>query len=149
MFAEQRHFGATANVFTFRRIVDEVGQFDATLKSHGDRVWGQQIHAAGYTVRYADDARVSHPVRATLSDLLKRESRFAGGAYDLTPPTFRAHSRWIIRVLTTPIRAIPWYLKLTRFTIVQRLQVIGVACLVSFTKVIERTRLMLGGTTWR
>jgi len=38
---EDRHFGMTANVFTFRRVISVVGNFKDELKSHGDREWGR------------------------------------------------------------------------------------------------------------
>lgn len=46
-YIEVRGFGATANVFTRRRILDAVGTFDATLKSCGDVEWGHRVAAAG------------------------------------------------------------------------------------------------------
>lgn len=83
LFVEQRRFGATANVFTRRDVLDAVGPFDARLKSAGDVEWGQRVHAAGYPVAYADDAVVRHPARDNLRALVRRVLRVTGGLRDL------------------------------------------------------------------
>ncbi|MEO1621792.1 MAG: glycosyltransferase family A protein, partial [Cyanobacteria bacterium J06632_3] len=46
-FPQQRyvnndHYGATANIFTFKHVFETVGFFDATLQSGGDFEWGQR-----------------------------------------------------------------------------------------------------------
>jgi glycosyltransferase involved in cell wall biosynthesis len=33
---EKSHFGATANIFTFRSVIDKIGRFNSNLKSSGD-----------------------------------------------------------------------------------------------------------------
>jgi glycosyltransferase involved in cell wall biosynthesis len=80
---EQRHYGATANLFTFRNVLDEVGFFDANLKSNGDVDWGRRVFARGYQQVYADDTCVHHPARHSWEQLYKRTIRMAGGIYDL------------------------------------------------------------------
>ncbi|MUG93844.1 glycosyltransferase [Scytonema sp. UIC 10036] len=80
---EKRRFGATANLFTFRSVLDKVGFFDTQLKSNGDVHWGQRVFAHSYKQVYADDACVYHPARHSWRQLYKRTIRMAGGAYDL------------------------------------------------------------------
>ncbi|MDM9382079.1 glycosyltransferase family 2 protein [Chlorogloeopsis sp. ULAP01] len=80
---EERHYGATANVFTFKSVLDRVGIFDARLKSHGDVNWGRRVFAYGYKQVYADDTCVAHPARYSFTELYKRTIRLAGGFYDL------------------------------------------------------------------
>ncbi|ARV61979.1 glycosyl transferase family 2 [Nostocales cyanobacterium HT-58-2] len=80
---EQRHYGATANLFTFRSVLEQVGFFDAHLKSNGDLDWGQRVFVHGYKQVYADDTCVNHPARHSWEELYKRTIRLAGGAYDL------------------------------------------------------------------
>lgn len=62
-YASESHFGATANVFTRRQVLDEAGNFDATLQSGGDREWGNRVHAAGWQVVYGPNVVVEHPPR--------------------------------------------------------------------------------------
>jgi glycosyltransferase involved in cell wall biosynthesis len=85
-FPQEQHvrdlrFGATANVFTTRQVVDRVGPFDPRLKSRGDLEWGQRVAAAGYQQAYAPDVVVRHPARRTFQDLYRRMQRVAGGVY--------------------------------------------------------------------
>ncbi|MBD2038534.1 glycosyltransferase family 2 protein [Leptolyngbya sp. FACHB-321] len=77
------HFGATANVFTFKQMFDVVGLFNADLKSGGDQEWGNRVFAAGYTQVYAEEACVAHPARHELSELKQKVTRVTEGHYNL------------------------------------------------------------------
>jgi GT2 family glycosyltransferase len=78
-YVERWRFGATANLFTHRAVFELVGPFDEDLHSLGDRDWGRRVAAAGLRLRYADDARVHHPARRSLGQLVGRARRMAGG----------------------------------------------------------------------
>lgn len=80
---ELRHFGATANLFTFRQVIAAVGGFDADLKSGGDIEWGQRVFNRGYKQVYSDAAVVRHPARRSFKQLYRRTIRLVGGAHDL------------------------------------------------------------------
>lgn len=82
-FLKDDNFGVTANLFTFKKVLDDVGLFDETIKSGGDRQWGHRVFAKGYRQVYADDACVDHPARDSWEDLRKRSIRITGGRYDL------------------------------------------------------------------
>lgn len=82
-FAEEQQFGATANVFTRREVMDRVGPFNAALKSGGDREWGQRVFAAGFAVVYAPDVVVGHPARRTFAEYGAKVRRVVGGMRDL------------------------------------------------------------------
>jgi glycosyltransferase involved in cell wall biosynthesis len=156
-FAPSHHaqvgIAATANLFTRRKVMDEVGGFDPALKSFGDVAWTARAVSAGYEVEYCDSARVRHPARRTLGELRQRYARFAGGHYDrgrrspgqltrerigallmLAPP-----ARLARRVLTSS--AIPdWHAKAG---------VIGVAYFARLAYLAEWARLELGGASRR
>ena len=57
------HFGITANVFTWRKLFQELGLYDENLLSGGDRKWGLRVYNAGYELLYYPDCKVSHPTR--------------------------------------------------------------------------------------
>jgi len=87
------HFAATANMLTFRSVVEEVGPFDHELRSGGDREWGERVYEAGYDLVYAPDAIVRHPARRTLTSLVRKRIRTTRGDYrrrerrgELSPP---------------------------------------------------------------
>lgn len=82
-FVNESHYGATANLFTSQQVFQTIGLFNASLKSSGDREWGQRVFAAGYTLVYAKNASVSHPARCTWHELRKKVIRITGGHIDL------------------------------------------------------------------
>jgi glycosyltransferase involved in cell wall biosynthesis len=101
-FLEKHQYGATANVFTWKSVFEQVGVFDATLKSSGDMEWGQRVATYGYKQFYAEDTCVAHPARSSWSDLYKRTIRHAGGFYDLqvkTSKSFREKNQKFITSL--------------------------------------------------
>jgi glycosyltransferase involved in cell wall biosynthesis len=79
-FVERWHFGATANVFTTRAVMDQIGPFNPELQSGGDMDWGRRVHAAGLPVVYNDTPAIAHPARRTLAELRSKEERVARGA---------------------------------------------------------------------
>lgn len=83
---EKHHYGATANLFTFRKVIEQVGCFNANLKSNGDVDWGRRVFAQGYQQVYAEEVCVYHPARQSFEQLYKRTIRLAGGSYDLQTP---------------------------------------------------------------
>lgn len=63
-YIEEKKYAATANMFTFKHIVEKIGLFDSDLKSGGDREWGTRVSDAGYKLLYSEDAIVKHPARS-------------------------------------------------------------------------------------
>lgn len=82
-FIRTAHFAATANLIVPRKIFDEVGEFDATLKSGGDLQWGQRLHAKGFAIQYSAAATIDHPSRPAWSELTLKTIRIAHGHADL------------------------------------------------------------------
>lgn len=80
---EKYQFGATANIFTWREVIEKVGYFNKNLRSRGDLEWGKRVFAHGYQQIYAEDVCVLHPARYSWRELYKRTMRMAGGIYDL------------------------------------------------------------------
>lgn len=80
---QTKHFGATGNLFTFKRVIEDVGLFNPKLKSNGDLEWGQRVFNRNYQQAYAENVRVQHPARYSFKQLYKRTVRLAGGSYDL------------------------------------------------------------------
>lgn len=148
-FLEDGKFGVTANLLTFKQVLEDVGYFDETLKSGGDMQWGQRVFAKGYRQLYADDARVNHPARGSWEDLRKRSIRIVGGKYDLmqkNAPSRLAALKDLILFLKPPFRSFfrIWTdprlhgpKQKLQFTVVM-LRLRGVA-------IRERLRLQLGG----
>lgn len=78
-YVRDQHFAATANLLTRRKILDQVGPFDATLRSGGDQDWGVRAWKAGVRLAYAPEAVVRHPARRTFAELAAKTRRTHGG----------------------------------------------------------------------
>lgn len=78
-YIENDHFGATANVFTYRQVIDAVGPFNDNLKSGGDADWGKRVARSGYQLLYADGVKVAHPARSTYSEYYAKTLRVMSG----------------------------------------------------------------------
>ncbi len=87
-FLRTRSYGVTANLFVRKEAFAEVGPFNQTLRSGGDRDWGQRAAARGCELRYAPEAAVRHPARASLTELDNKHRRLIGGAWRSSPRPF-------------------------------------------------------------
>lgn len=150
---QELQYGMTANIFTFRHIFDDIGYFDSTLKSGGDRQWGQRVFAAGYEQVYADDARVKHPARHSFLQLQKRVARLTGGKFDKMMsgnPSAIEIAVDIVETFKPPFRSLyrAWAnqeLKSNQ----QKLQVILLIFFERYIVISEKIRLYLGGISAR
>jgi len=82
-YVEQLHYAATANMFTTKAVMQRVGNFNAELKSGGDKEWGQRVYHHGYLLVYGADVCISHPARASLSEIARKINRTRTGGQDL------------------------------------------------------------------
>lgn len=140
-YVAQRHFGATANVFTTRAVMDRVGPFDPRLKSLGDVDWGVRVFEAGFRQLYAPNALVDHPARRTVGEFVRRSARMTRGFRDL-----RGTDRWPVgkrrryaALGLPPLRAVLWGPPLRGPG--QRLKVVGVVVLLLAVRVFTLARL--------
>ncbi|MEO0684710.1 MAG: glycosyltransferase [Cyanobacteria bacterium J06649_11] len=83
LYIAKYHFSATANMFTYRRILDAVGVFNKDLKSGGDHEWGNRVFNAGFPLIYADDVCIKHPARRTWQELSIKIDRVSKGQYKI------------------------------------------------------------------
>lgn len=86
----ENNFGATANVFTSKSVIAEVGLFNDSLKSGGDSEWGGRFAAKGFVLVYSHEACVWHPARRTFAELHKKARRTIGGLRDMDSRPSRA-----------------------------------------------------------
>jgi hypothetical protein len=65
---------ATANMFTKKSVIDQIGGFNAALMSGGDMEWGKRADESGHRIAFA---------RYSFRDLKTKEKRVSGGHYKL------------------------------------------------------------------
>ena len=148
-FVKDGKFGVTANLFTFKRVLDDVGFFDERLKSGGDRQWGERVFAQGYRQIYADDVRVNHPARDSWEDLRKRSIRMTGGTYDLIKQSYGSNLdalKDLILFLKPPFRSFFRIWTDERLCgAKQKFQFTVVMLRLRWVAIQERLRLQIGG----
>jgi glycosyltransferase involved in cell wall biosynthesis len=90
-YVERDRFGATANLFVRREVIDRVGPFDATLRSGGDREFCNRAVDAGFSIVYDDAVVVRHPARRTFAELRRKQRRTSRGLFasGVLTPTVR------------------------------------------------------------
>lgn len=154
---KQGRGGVTANLFTWRLVLDVVGHFDAQLKSGADGEWGQRAYAKGYQQVYGKSVLVQHPARSSFAELFQRTRRLTGGKYDIQMK--RTSSSWqrqmvFLQVLFQNLIP-PVFFVVNTFrndqlkSIWQKLQVSSVMVLVRYISAWETLRLKLGGSSIR
>jgi glycosyltransferase involved in cell wall biosynthesis len=155
-FIEDGHFGVTANIFTFKKVIEDVGSFNDILKSGGDKEWGQRVFLAGYKQLYADEACVYHPTRHSFSQLYKRVTRIDGGKHDLMKSKgfgselTKELINDVVLAFTPPFRSLfRIWSKEELATPKQKIQFIMVMLFVRYVCAWERIRLKLGGQSRR
>jgi glycosyltransferase involved in cell wall biosynthesis len=150
--AENARLGVcvTANWFSPRALLEEMGGFDGGLKSGGDHKLSREIAARGYRVVYAEDAVVHHPARTSFVDLTRKRRRVVGGVYTAKCrngrkpfPIFVAGlvKETVLR-LDTIARQVPLRPS-------ERLRVGGLLLVLCGVSLLEATRLQLGGEPTR
>lgn len=145
------HFCETANLFTARAVIGDVGPFEPALKARGDVVFGQRVFAAGYRLIYAERAVVMHSAPRSLAVLLRRTARLVGGKHDVSRlPSVPAA---VTSTASTDVRNIPrlaariWTGADGRRD--HRWRALGILALVQGVALRERLRLLAGGTSRR
>lgn len=149
-FPQERYleegFGVTANLFVRRDVIETAGPFDATLKSGGDREFGQRLAAAGCPTVFVEEAMVLHPARRTLRELLAKTMRTTAGSAALQR---RRQGSWgvlreAIVLLRPPLRAVRNILREERgLSYADRLRICGVLLLVRWTAAWTRVRSLI------
>lgn len=156
-YIQEHRYGATANLFTLKRIVDRVGMFNPNLKSSGDKEWGQRVAASNYRQVYAADACVLHPARYSFKQLYSRTLRIIGGYYDLNRKHENPHHQIDGRLiqalfadLLPPLNFIVSTFRDSRLKgLSEKTRVAFVMFFVRYVSAWERLRLMLGGVSIR
>ncbi|NJL35339.1 MAG: glycosyltransferase [Leptolyngbyaceae cyanobacterium SM1_4_3] len=154
---QQFRGGATANVLTWRKVIDQVGSFNDRLKSNGDLEWGKRVFLAGYQQVYAADVQVGHPARRSLNELHKRTVRLSGGVYDLyiqQDASFwernKTFARLLLNDLVPPVNFIVNTFKNPKLNrLGYKVKVSLVFFFVRYISAWEKTRLKFGGVSDR
>jgi len=149
--------GVTANLFTWRTVINQVGTFDERLKSFGDLEWGKRVFLAGYQQFYAADVQVKHPARHSWEQLYRRTIRTAGGVYD---HFIQRENSWLQRNIMFARLLLEDLIPPVNFTIttfknpdvkgfIQKTKVSLMLLIIRYINAWEKIRLKFGGVSLR
>jgi cellulose synthase/poly-beta-1,6-N-acetylglucosamine synthase-like glycosyltransferase len=146
-YVEKHHYGATGNLFTFKKIFSEVGYFNASLKSGGDAEWGKRVFARGYSVIYADNTCVEHPARNSLAQLTQKVIRQTRGSYDMNQTQTRGILTTFLLGFKPPLRSAYRKAFLTKLlkSRSRKFKLFTIIILIYYVSLFEKIRLQLGG----
>jgi len=109
-YIEKKGFSGAGNLVTRRDVFDTIGGFRNGVSE--DTEWTMRAVANGYTLRYADDLKVSHPSRQDWAALRHKWRRMTGEAYQLNGTGLKARVRWAVRALAMPLSVVAHFPKI-------------------------------------
>lgn len=136
----------TANWFSPRAVLEEMGGFDSSLKSGGDHKLSREIAARGYRIVYAYDAIVHHPARTSFGDLTRKRRRVVGGVYTAKCRNGKKpFSIFVASLVKETVLRLDTIARQMPLRPSERLRVGGLLVVLCGVSVLEATRLQLGG----
>lgn len=138
-------YGATANLFVRREVLERLGGFDQRRKSGADREFGERARAAGDRIGYAAQAVVVHPARDR-RELLHKARRVMGGRLDGVGPHPLLRLRELLLHLRPLLREV-WVAVLLPIPPARRLAMLALLLRCRGEAVLEWLRLCLPHST--
>ncbi len=149
MYIEEQRFSVTANLFTFKSVINTVGPFDDSLKSGGDFEWGNRVYNNGFKLEYANDVCVKHPARYSFKELYSKVFRVMGGHDSLTLRSSRSFTESMYLWFIYAIPPVPSVIKVFQdsrlVSLGQKFKAVTMQVIVKYLRLYERIRLCLGG----
>jgi len=146
-YIENQHFGVTANLFTYKQVLHEVGLFDNSMLSGGDRNFGNKVYACGHKLRYCDVAVVQHPARSTLVEIRGKVERVT---LDISKRSGIEIVRSYLRLIWPPLKPIREGLLSGKLEgVAQITKFVLIVLYVRWHVIRQRTRLLLGADAVR
>ena len=70
-------------MFTWKKVIARVGNFNPNLKSGGDKEWGKRVAQHGYSLVYGADTCIAHPARHSWQEIAQKIARTRMGGYEV------------------------------------------------------------------
>lgn len=147
--ARDKGFFATANLLCTRTQFAEVGPFNETLLSGGDREWCWRAATHGFQPEYTHSASVSTHPRTTLRSAIRQARRVVAGRKMLRSNGLTHIGAFAVDKQRTALQSARWILSNRQLRTWDRLRVLTVATVIRGAAALENARLMLGGRAER
>lgn len=142
---EQNYFSATANLFVYKKVWQQVGVFDERLYSGADKVWGWLSKELGVATHYAPSVIVRTPSRMSLASAIKQARRISGGQ-EIIKKLYKENAiilkyqKQTVRPLTTKLNTI---FNMNEYSMLDRFIILSAASIIFFFSKLERLKLAL------
>jgi glycosyltransferase involved in cell wall biosynthesis len=144
---ECRGFSATANLFCTEQQFRNIGPFDETLFSAGDREWCWRAQSRGIGVRFEPRCVVRTLPRVRLRDAIRQARRVAAGRAQLGARE-SSNSEGLRRERNLS-ESISWVWSIQSLSVRDRVRVLAAAAAIRIAAAAEGIRLRLGGPAER
>ncbi|MBA4748300.1 MAG: glycosyltransferase [Sphingopyxis sp.] len=104
-YVRDKGFSVTANLFTRRKIFDEVGPFANGVSE--DVEWCQRATAHGHRLGFIGDACIGHPARDDWDELRRKWLRIQSETYALQSVSLVHRLKWLARCWLMPLSIVP------------------------------------------
>jgi len=142
-----RGYGVTANLAVSRALFERLGGFEDARFSGGDAEFCRRAVSRGAGLVYCESARVVHPARCEMAELVRKVRRVKGGQLRNGPLSRRL--AYAVRGLLPPIWAWRRIWRLEGYPAARRRQLAWVQARLWLAEIAEILRLMLGRTPER
>ena len=146
---EEKRFTATANLFCTREHFEQVGLFEETLLSGGDREWCWRAQKKGFDLIYQRRAAVSTSPRITLKSAIRQARRVTAGRWMLQKLGLAHVGETGLAKKRSALESVRWILNHRELTIRDRIRVLAVAVMIRLAESVEKIRLCLGAEAER
>jgi glycosyltransferase involved in cell wall biosynthesis len=138
----------TANWLSPRKTLLDFGGFRQDLKSGGDWDLCRRIRSAGEPIVYVPEMLVSHPARGSLAKLMAKRRRTMGGKWQFNRGRWRFLS-CCAALVRLSVRRMTAAASDRRFSLVERLMIMGIDVTLLATGIFELVRLACGADAKR
>lgn len=148
---EALNVAATANLFAWRAVFEEVGYFDPVLLQWGDGEWTQRMVRQGETLGYCDDALILHPRRSTFREIFVKVRRFGDR---ITLARMHGATPWqllgeVYQGSILDVREYVRFFRAKRTSQDRVVLLVAFAMLMSLVGTFEKIRVLCGGRPYR
>lgn len=136
-FAASLGVSVTGNMFAYKYIFDQIGNFRDDLYSGGDSEWSLRANKAGYKISYGKDVIVNHPARHAMAELEKKYRRTAG-------LNGKSKMKAIFRFMKYSIPPVNTFMHAKELTIPEKIKLFLIRYRLHMIRSVEEIRLSFG-----
>lgn len=141
-------FAVTANLLCHKGTLLKFGAFDGNLLSGGDVETTKRLVSNGCRLKYEPELLVSHPTRAGLLSMLRKQRRVTGGKWALGTEKGQGLLALLRQDLAEALKRARWMIR-EPMPATMKMGIISVLFVLALTSQLEMLRLAVGANPYR